>query len=62
MSNTGKNSVDILRQEILADAGRQAERILRKARQEAEDIGAAAEKTVAAERVKAIGEAEKEAA
>jgi vacuolar-type H+-ATPase subunit E/Vma4 len=41
MNNPGKNPVDTLRQEILADAGRQAERILRKARQDADDLKAA---------------------
>ena len=62
MSNPGKNPVDILKQEILADAGRQSERILRKARQDADELKAEAEKTIAAERVKALGEADKEAA
>ena len=50
MSNPGKNPVDILKQEILADAGRQSERILRKARQDADELKAEAEKTIAAER------------
>ncbi len=62
MNNPGKNPVDTLRQEILADANRQAERILRKAHQDAEDLKADAERMVAAERVKVMGEADKEAA
>ena len=62
MSNPGKKPVDVLRQEILADARRQSERILRKARQDADDIQAAAEKAIADEQVKVTGEADKEAA
>ncbi len=62
MSTPGKNPEDILRREILADASRQAERLLRKARKDADDLKAAAEQAVEAERQKVIGAADKEAA
>ena len=59
MSSTpDKNPEEVLRQEILADARRQAERLLRKAKKEVEDLAAAAEKSVADERAKTVGGAE----
>ena len=61
MSTPVKNPEDILRREILADAKRQAERVLRKARSDADDIAAAAEKAIADERAKVFGSADGEA-
>ena len=58
MSTPGKNPEDILRREILADANRQAERLLRKARNDADDLKAAAEQAVEAERQKVIDAAD----
>ena len=57
MTTSGKNPEDILRREILADARRQAERLLQKAHKDAEDLVAAAAKNVAAERETLMGEA-----
>ncbi len=62
MTTSGKNPEDILRREILADARRQAERLLRKARNDAEELAAAAAKSLADERAKVQREVNDEAA
>lgn len=62
MATTEKDPQEMLRQEILMDAGRQAERLTRRARQEAESIIEQAQREAAQHRAQMIAQAREAAA